>query len=338
MSGNMRDVILASPQQITHSLAVNKDVRVEGSFDSIVLAGLGGSGHPGDLINALALSSVPLFVHRNYDLPLPYIGQMGFKKSLVITSSYSGNTEESLSAYEAARKNNIPLLGSAAGGTLKEWCERDGVPFCMIDFPGMQPRHTLFAAFTGIYTALRNSGLARDITEELTKVEKFLTETIPSLEEPGKQLAAKIKGYVPVFYSTDNLGFAAKNFKIQTNENSKHPAFWNVFPELNHNEMVGMSELKNLGNPAKFIAVMLRDPADHPRNQARIAVTSDLYQQWGLQVEEFVAPGSNLLEKILATVMFGMWTSYYLAIEYGIDPVPVAGVENFKQKLKEVAG
>ncbi len=334
----MRDVILASPQQISHSLEVNKDVKVAGDFDSIILAGMGGSGHPGDLINALGISNVPLFVHRNYDLPLAYIGHLGFSKTLVITSSYSGNTEESLSAYEAARKHKIPLLGSAAGGTLKDWCQRDNVPFCLIDFPNMQPRHTLFAAFTGIYTALKNSGLVRDISDELQTVAAKLTKTTPTLEEAAKQLAQKIKGKIPVYYSTDNLGFAAKNFKIQTNENAKHPAFWNVFPELNHNEMIGMSELASLKNPAEFLAVMIRDRHDHPRNKARIDVTSEMFRKWGVAVEEFVAPGTTLLEKILATVMFGMWTTYYLAKEYGLDPVPVAGVEDFKQKLKDIAG
>ena len=247
---NMREVILSQYKQITHSLEVNKDVKVstslpaEQDFDSIILCGMGGSGHPGDLLNALSLHTVPLYVHRNYNLPADYLAGMNLNHPLVIASSYSGNTEETLTAYQAAQKKGFPLLGSAAGGTLKEWAKRDGVPFSSIDYPNMQPRHTLFAAFTGIYRALKNSGLAPDITSDLKHTAYVLAKITPDLESPAKKLAHAIKGKVPVYNSSDSLGFAAKNFKIQTNENAKYPGFWNTFPELNHNELIGFSKLK----------------------------------------------------------------------------------------------
>ncbi|MAF81033.1 hypothetical protein CL628_03395 [bacterium] len=336
---DMRDVILSQAEQISRSVEVNKDIKIEGDFDSIVLCGMGGSGHPGDLINALGVSNVPLFVHRNYDLPLKYLGNMGFKKTLLVASSYSGNTEESLTAYEVAMKNKMPILASAAGGTLEEWAKRDGVPFVRNDFTGMQPRHTLFAAFTGIYTALNNSGLVRDITEDLQRVETILEQVTPDLEESGKQLAKQLKGKVVVYTATDSLGFAAKNFKIQTNENSKAPAFWNQFPELNHNEMVGFSgTLKTDDSPGKFHVVILHAEDDHPRNKARMDVTAEMYKKWGVTVSHFDIPGSNRLEQIFYATTLGMWTTYYLALEYGIDPVPVVGVEDFKNKLKELSG
>lgn len=334
----MKDVILKQAEQIRHSLAVNEKVKITGNFDSIILAGMGGSGHPGDLMNALGLATKPLFVHRNYDLPLSYLGGIGCTKTLAIASSYSGNTEEALSAYQHARANNIPLLASSAGGQLKELAEKDNVPFCLIDYPAMQPRHTLLAAFTGIYVALKNSGLARDITGELLRVADKLDEITPTLAEPGRALADKIKGKIPVYMSSDNLGFAAKNFKIQTNENAKYPAFWNTFPELNHNEMVGFSKMAQTNNPNKFLALMIHDPADHPRNVARMKVTADLYESWGVTVEHFEARGTTLLEKIFYTVTFGLWTTYFIAKEHGVDPIPVDGVEDFKTKLKEVAG
>src|SRR3989338_8778450 len=128
MPQEMRDIILKQGDQIRHSLEVNKDVSVSGDFDSIVLAGMGGSGHPGDLLNALHITNVPVTVHRSYDLPKIY-GQ----HPLIIASSYSGNTEESLSAYEAAKNLGYTLLGNTAGGTLAEWCERDGKPLVKID-------------------------------------------------------------------------------------------------------------------------------------------------------------------------------------------------------------
>lgn len=335
---DMREIILHQPEQIIHSLEVNKDVRVGGSPDSIILAGLGGSGHPGDLINALGLSRVPLYVHRNYDLPLEYLRHMNLKNPLVIASSYSGNTEESLTAYQLAKREQLPLLVSTSGGTLQAWAKRDHNSVSLIDFPDMQPRHTLFAAFTGIATALANSNLADDISDELKRVADVLAKETPKLETLGKTLAEKIKGKVPVFTATDNLGFAAKNCKIQTNENAKHPAFWNVFPELNHNELVGFSKLKETNNPNTFFVLMLRDPADHPRNTVRMQVTAELYRSWGVAVEEFTPQGDTLLERLFVTITLGLWTTYYLALAHNIDPVPVEGVEAFKAKLKEVAG
>lgn len=334
----MKDVILNQHKQITRSLEVNKNIKVEGTFDSIILAGLGGSGHPGDLLNALSISHVPLYVHRNYDLPLGYLRRMGLTRPLVITSSYSGNTEETITAYQQARDNNLALLVSSSGGTLQQRAERDGIPFVKIDFPAMQPRHTLFAAFTGIYAALRNSGLADDIDAELYRVTQVLQEKTASLEKPAKALTKKITGKTPVFTSSETLGFAAKNFKIQTNENAKYPAFWNTFPELNHNEMVGFSKLKKTKNKNKFIAVLLYDGSDHPRNTARMQVTAKLYRQWGVDVVDVTAEGSSLLEKLFYTITFGLWTTYHLALAYRINPVPVSGVENFKKKLQKIAG
>ena len=334
----MKNIILQQSEQITHSLKVNQDVKVKGKFDSILLAGMGGSGHPGDLLNALGICNVPLFVHRNYDLPLDYLGHLGFKQPLIIASSYSGNTEEALSAYATAQKNNLSLLISTAGGKLMAWAQRDQVPVAKIDFTDMQPRHTLFAAFIGLYAALRNSHLVENIDQQLMQVATLLDKTTPAMEEPAHKIAAAIQNKVPIFVAADPLGFAAKNFKIQTNENAKYPAFWNTFPELNHNELVGFSLLKESHNPNQFAVIILHNQDDHPRNKARMQVTTDLYQSWGITVENITAQGSTPLEKIFWTVTFGLWTTYYLAILNQVDPIPVGGVESFKKKLTEIAG
>ncbi len=334
----MKDIILAQHEQITKSLEVNKNVKIDGEFDSVILAGLGGSGHPGDLLQALNILQVPLFVHRDYNLPLPTLAKIGFKRPLVIASSYSGNTEETMTAYQAAKDKKLSLVVSSSGGTLQQWATNDTVPFITIDFPNMQPRHTLLAAFTGIYTALKNSGLAENIDEHVRAAATMLATKTAKLETPALKLAEKIKGKIPVFTSGDSLAFAAKNFKIQTNENAKYPAFWSTFPELNHNEMVGFSKLQETANPNQFIAVMLHDADDHPRTATRMNVTADLYKEWGVEVVNFTAEGSSLIEKIAHTVTFGLWTTYHIALLYGIDPVPVEGVESFKKKLQQVAG
>lgn len=329
---DMRHVILNSPDQIRHSIGVNKDVSLSSSFDSIVLAGMGGSGHPGDLLNALGVTAIPLTVHRSYGLP-----RILGKKPLVIASSYSGNTEESITAYQEAKQKGYGLAVNTAGGKLEEYAKQDNAPLIKIDYPGMQPRHTLNASFTGLATALANSTLAQDISIDLLRIADVLAETIPTLENTGKELASKLKNNIPVFTSSNTLSFAAKNFKIQTNENAKTPAFWNEFPELNHNEMVGFSNPTS-DYTGKFHVVILRDADDNPRTRARMDVTKELYESWGVGVTEFAVEGQTLAEKIFYAVSFGLWTTYYLALEYGTDPVPVAGVENFKKKLEDIAG
>lgn len=333
---SMRDVILQQADQIRTSLEANKGVRVEGTFDAIVLAGMGGSWHPGEIINTLKLAKVPLSIHRDYDLPRIYS-----KHPLIVVSSYSGNTEEALSAYRAAQEAGYQLLINTSGGKLAEWSQRDGVPWAKIAFPGMQPRHTTLASFTGMYAVLQQSGLVEDITADLLRLADILPATIAALEAGAKALSEKLADTLPVYYASDALAYVAWNFKIQTNENAKYPAFWNKFPELNHNEMLGFSQLNSLqknGTLPPLHAVFLRDADDHPRNRARMDVTQELYRQWGVQVSTFEITGRTLPEKLFTALIFGLWTTYYLAQHYNVDPVPVGGVEDFKKRLVELAG
>ena len=331
----MRDIILNQHQQILHSLEVNKNVRVEGSFDEIIVSGMGGSALPGELLSALELATIPLRVHRDYGLP-----HITGKKPLIIVSTYSGNTEESLSAYQAARQAGYALLANTAGGKIEEWSTRDGVPVAKIDFPGMQPRHTLLASFTGLAMALSNSGLTRALNDELTTATETLKSAIASIEAPAKQLAKKLAGAIPVYIAAHPLSFAARNLKIQTNENAKAPAFWNELPEMNHNEMVGFTELAAhfKQSPPPFHAVFLRSSDDHPRTSARMDITADLYAEWGVPVSTFEIKGATVMDKLFYAAVAGLWTTYFLAEAAHIDPVPVAGVENFKKKLEQTAG
>lgn len=326
MQEEMREIILHQGDQIRHSIEVNKDVQVMGDFDSILLAGMGGSGHPGDLLNALHLTTVPLTVHRSYDLP-----RIFGKNPLTIISSYSGNTEEALSAYQDAKKENRKMLANTSGGKLLDWAKQDNVSVSLIDYPGMQPRHTLFASFTGLACALASSGLAQDISSELLKTADMIDSVVTETEAAAKALADALVKKTPVFYASDALAFGAKNTKIQTNENSKTAAFWNEFPEMNHNEMVGMT------NPqAAFHAVFFASDTDHKQVKLRMQVTKDMYEAWGVPVTEVRVLGSNQLEELSYIVIFGLWLTYHLALNYNVDPIPVKGVEDFKKKLADL--
>ncbi len=326
MSEEMRAVITGQAEQIRHSLEVNKDVQVAGEFDSIILSGMGGSGHPGDLLNALHVTKVPLTVHRSYGIPHAF-----GTKPLTIISSYSGNTEEALSSYEEAKAAGKPMLVNTSGGKLLEWAKRDNIPTSLIDYPGMQPRHTLFASFTGLATALANSNLAEQLSEQFQQAADVIDNEEERLEEPAKAVAQQLVGKTPVFYASDEMAFAAKNMKIQTNENAKTAAFWNEFPELNHNEMVGMTHPQGA-----FHAVFLKTTRDSPHITDRMQITKQLYEEWGVGVTEVAVQGETLLDQLSYAVVFGLWLTYYLALAYNVDPIPVPGVENFKKRLQEL--
>lgn len=332
---DMRQIILEAPDQITNAFNTNKDVKIEGNFDSIIFAGMGGSWHPGELLKSLQLSTVPLFIHRSYGLPYEYT-----ENPLVICSSYSGNTEEILVSYEAARANDYGILVNTSGGQLAQLAQEHGHPVATIDYHDMQPRHTTFASFAGVYAALFNSGLANDVTEDMARVAETLKAKVALQETLAKELAQAIHGTIPLYTASQDLRYAAWNFKIQTNENAKYPAFWNMFPELNHNELLGFSKLKEAfgGSAPAFHVIMLRDTDDHPRIQARMDVTKKLYQDWGLTVSEVDIEGTTKLEKLFSAITFGLWTTYHLAQLCNVDPVPVEGVENFKAALKDIAG
>ncbi len=150
-----------------------------------------------------------------------------------------------------------------------------------------------------------------------------------STEDYGKTLAKKAKNKIPVIYASDRLGFLAKIWKIKINENSKLPAFWNVFPALSHNEMVSFSKPFH-----KYYVFILKSPQDHPRIQKRMNLTTNLYRAREIEVEMIEIKGKTFIEKVLNTFILGDWLSYYLALENGQDPTPVDLVEEFKLKLK----
>jgi glucose/mannose-6-phosphate isomerase len=155
-----------------------------------------------------------------------------------------------------------------------------------------------------------------------------LKAKLAEYETMGQALAKKLIGTTPVIYSTVRYKSVAMIWKIKINENAKTPAFWNFFPELNHNEMVGFTLPQ-----AKFTVVMLRDSDDHPKNKKRFEVTAGLLQEKGVAVEIVEMPGETVFEKMFGSILIADFTSYYLALEYGQDPTPVNMVEQLKKML-----
>lgn len=322
---NLRQVIIDYPNQLEIGQNFAKNIEVpKKKYSNLIICGMGGSALPADLlINFFENnggSPLPIYISRSYDLPANIS-----KKSLVFISSYSGNTEEPVCCLKKAKKIGATIVAFTAGGEIEELAQKYQLPLVkyIIDYKNFQPRYAITYAFMAMHQVLTKLALT-DIIDELPKIDASL------LENQGKEIAQKIKGKTPIIYASNRLKIIAKNWKIKINENAKTPAFWNYFPELNHNEMVGFT------NPqGNFISLMLIDENDNDKIKKRVEITASLYQEKGLEIEVIDLSGKNYLEKILKALILGDWVSYYLALEYNQDPTPVDMVEDFKDRIEK---
>lgn len=320
----MRQVILNSPKQFREGLERAKDVKVEGEFSNVVICGMGGSALPANILTTYFPDlKLPVYSHRSYGLLT-----QADEKSLIVAISYSGNTEETISAYEEAAKRGLRVVAITTGGKLKELAENYNLPIVLIPKDAVQPRFSIAYQSSALLKVLSNSGIIEDKSEEILTMAENLKPA--DFEARGKKLAKKLVDKIPVVYSSSRFKALAKIWKIKFNENSKIMAFWNYFPELNHNEMVGLTNLK--GN---FHFIILRDADDYPRTQRRMELFADLAKEKGAAVDFIEIAGKSILEKMFTNLIIGDWVTYYLALEYGEDPTPVKIVEEFKKRLKE---
>lgn len=319
---NMRQLILDFPKQFRAGIELAKNVKARGRFDAVLICGMGGSALPGDILSAWLRAyeiALPLYIHRNYGLP-HHVDE----KYLIICISYSGNTEETLSSFEEARSRGFKIIGIGSNGKLAKLCKKYNIPMAIIP-KSLQPRVALGFQFAALMKILANCGIIRNNLENIADLEKSLKPK--TFEHQGKNLAKKIEGNIPIIYASEKLKVLSQIWKIQFNENSKNPAFYNYFPELNHNEMVGFTKASN------FHIVNLRDPADHPKNLKRMELTAEILKKRGLGVDIINIKGKDILYKIFSTIILGSWTSYYLALGQKTDPTPVKMVEEFKRKI-----
>jgi len=304
--------------------------------NSIIVAGMGGSGIGGDLLKDWARNrtTVPIEVNREYQLPA-YAG----KRTLVLITSYSGDTEESLGAFLDALKRKCMIYCVSSGGALLENAERLKVPYLRVP-GGMPPRAALPYLFVPLLKCMEKMGLVSGASEELSealqlleKISKDNSPEKPAKENFSKTLALNIGQTAPVVYGFGFYRSVAQRFKQQFNENSKVPAKWEVFSELNHNEIVGWERASELGKC--FSAIFIRDKEEPTEIHSRIEITKELVGKAGLELFEVPAQGKSPLAKILSTICIGDFTSIYLALLHSVDPTPVKTINYLKDTLKE---
>jgi len=296
-------------------------IKLDGDYSKIVIVGMGGSALPGDIAKiALAdMLDIPILVYKSYELPR-YIDS----KTLLFVISYSGNTEEALSAYRIARGKSCKLVVMASGGKLRDMAEADKKPLILVP-SGIQPRQALGYMFFAILRVIQNAGLIKDQSSDVKRIVEQLKNH--EFKMYGEELSTKLVDYTPIIYASEPMWAVAEAWKIAFNENSKTTAFWNYLPELNHNEMVGWTNPK--GN---YYLIFIKED-DCPKDIAkRFKATKELLAK-SARTSELLIKGSSKLMKIFTAIYMGYWTSYFLALKYGTDPTPVDMVEEFKKRI-----
>jgi glucose/mannose-6-phosphate isomerase len=303
----------------------------------IIAAGMGGSAIGGELFKDWARDrlTIPIDVCRDYSLPA-----YADKNTLVFLVSYSGETEESLSVFLDAVKRKCMIVSISSGGALQEFAEKLDVPHLSVP-SGMAPRATLPYLFMPLPTLLEGMGLVSNVAQEVSETAKVLRQ-ISSANAPeklssdnfSKKLASDVCGTIPMVYGFGVYRAVAQRFKTQFNENSKVPAKWEFFPELNHNEIVGWEGAKEF---AKLLSVILiRDSDEPPEIRQRIEFTKELIRKESVKTFEVHNLGKSVLAKMASVICIGDFTSVYLAVLRGVDPTPVKIIASLKDTMKRI--
>lgn len=316
----MEDAVQNMHEQFSYTPKVHNTSGL-GVYRQYIVAGMGGSHLAAGILKRWK-PGINIYVHRTYDLP-PY-DEAFLEQSLLIASSYSGNTEEVLSFAEAALDRGLPLAVIATGGKLLELAKRHHIPYIELPNDGIQPRVALGYGLIALATLVGEPGCVSDLHR---LGETFRTE---EYRELGEALAQDVGSAIPVIYASNENVALAYNWKIKCNETGKIPAFYNLLPEANHNEMQGFDAIQS-----GFHFIMLHDFEDHLRVQKRMAVLADMLEAQGCGVTTLTLPGDSILERVFASLAVADWMALALAQARGVDPEAVPMIEAFKTHMSK---
>ena len=339
--GGMLAMVAGLPAQLSRAAAVREALAAfpgtPARSRSVLVCGMGGSAIGGDLAGAWAAThGVRIAVHRGYGLP-----RWLDADTMLVFSSYSGNTEETLSAFDAAAARGADRRCIATGGALAARARDAGAPLVVLP-GGLQPRAALGHSLTALLVQLHAAGLVPDPVAELTAAAAHLDHlaaewgpTVPLERNAAKRLARAWYERLPVIYT--GMGPAQPvgvRWKGQIHENAKSFAAVSVFPELDHNEIMAWTALPELRRAT--VLTVLRDRDDDPGTRRRMAITGEILAPAVGAIEWVDTTGESLLERAVAAAWLGDWASVYLAFANGVDPTPVAAIETLKARLASV--
>lgn len=306
------------------------------TLTSVVISGMGGSAIGADLVTAAvtATCGVPVTVHRDYGLPAFARG----KSTLMIASSHSGNTEETLDSFDAARKQDCSIVAITTGGELAK--RAADLPTWTFEHAG-QPRAAVGFSFGLLLALFARLKLIPDPAKELMmavstmkEAQEQLRAEVPASQNPAKREAGQLVGRWVTVFGAGLLAPVARRMKTQINEIAKSAANFEFLPEADHNTLAGTQHPEEVMAP-HTMNLFLRAPSDHPRNRKRIDLTRQAFMLDGLNTDFIDARGDVPLAHMWSTILFGDYMAYYLAMAYAVDPTPIQALSEFKEAMKQ---
>jgi glucose/mannose-6-phosphate isomerase len=337
---NMLGEINSLPDQLAsaYELGLKHELPAWKDFKQVVIVGMGGSAIGADLlaVYCASLASMPVFVHRDYGLPLFARGA----ETLVICSSHSGNTEETLHAFETACNAGCRVVAVSTGGELAKRARAHEVPLWTFEHAG-QPRAAVGFSFGLLLAMFQRLGLIPDQREALDdalasmkRSQERIKADIPTVKNPAKRYAGQLMGRWVTIMASDLMTVVARRWKGQINEIAKAGANFEFLPEADHNTLAGTMHPDEVLNP-HTMTLFLRAPSDHPRNRLRSDLTRKTFMLEGMNTDHVDARGRTPLAHMWTMILFGDYVAYYLAMGYGVDPTPIPALEDFKISMAE---
>jgi glucose/mannose-6-phosphate isomerase len=323
----MKDLITRFPAQLREAVSIAKNStlsKAKQPIRNVVICGLGGSGIGGTIVKEIvhAEATVPIDIIKSYTVP-SFVNE----NTLVICSSYSGDTEETLESFSLAMANKAQIVCVTSGGKLLELAKKHGYDSIVVP-GGNPPRTCLGYSLTQLLHILAFHGIAPDHSADILSGAKLQEDSLPSFTKAAERMAEILVDKMPVVYCTSLHEGVAIRLRQQLNENAKVLCWHHVIPEMNHNELVGWSH-----DYPEVAVLLFRDADEHPRNELRIEICKKIFEKYAACVLEIPSKGKNNIEKKLYWIHFGDWVSYYLAQQRKVDSMEVKVIDQLKKDL-----
>lgn len=328
---DMKQLIQNFANQLKEAVEIGKESVIRNpqhEIRNVIITGLGGSGIGGTILSEIIANEciVPVIVNKDYFLPA-FVN----RHSLVIVSSYSGNTEETIQAMEAALKAEAKIVCITSGGKIAEMAKKNNCDVIAIP-GGMPPRSCLGYSLTQLFFVLNRLKLIGDtFRNQLENAIELIVKEESSMKKEAMVIADFLFRKMPVIYTVDGYNGVATRFRQQVNENSKMLCWHHVLPEMNHNELVGWA-----GGSETLAVIILRNKSDYSRTQARIEISKEVFSKHTPHVRELWSKGNSQLEKSIYLIHLTDWASCYLADKKGVDAVEVDIINHLKGSLAKI--
>lgn len=327
----MKTLISNFSKQLTEAINIGNNAKLtpfSSNISNVLICGLGGSGIGGSIVSELVIASanVPISVDKGYFIPA-YVNE----NTLVIISSYSGNTEETINCMELAIAKNAKIICITSGGKVQELAKANNFD-CILVPGGMPPRSCLGYSLTQLLFILGfHKIIGNDYKTELEAGIKLIEGEEKNIIAEAKIIAEKLKDKTPVIYATTNNEGIAIRLRQQLNENAKILCWHHIIPEMNHNELVGWTEKNN-----NLSVLFLLDKDEYSRNMARVEINKEVIKKYAFTITEIYSKGNSAIEKAIYFIHLGDWISVLLAEYRGVDAVEVNVINHLKSALSKI--